>query len=378
MVKFRKLRLTLMAAIRTMNLFPLLLAAPGAAVAGPTTLTSLDVVHLVFASLWSDRDDVRLASELKKLKLREQLSPQAIAYFRSLGLGPRSLASLEHLHAQTASLPPPVSPAVAIQPIPTDDEQQRIIQSAQQYAQSYTGKLPSFVCDQITKRYTNIPQTPSPMNARPSDHLSFSDSLKWTLRFVNGVEVGNLLNSSNAKLSQAALKPGQSLSKGEFGEDMLLILGPDLHPRFGWSHWEGSNGSRIAVFHYSVAVSDSRCTVSWASGTPHAKSKVETVRTAMNGLIFLDTTTGTISRLTIEASSIPAICPIKENRTIIDYGRVRIAGQGYTVPLAASVFVRADPQRSRNDISFVNYRRLDVQSILSFKDTKGISTPPSK
>ena len=60
---------------------------------------------------------------------------------------------------------------------------------------------------------------------------------------------------------------------------------------------------------------------------------------AMNGLLFVDANTGMLSRVTIQAADIPASCPIRENRSVIDYGQVRIAGQDYTLPLAASAGV---------------------------------------
>ena len=348
------------------KLFALLLAVQVPAVSGQAQSTPLDVVHLLFKSLYSDRNDARLAFELKRLKLRAQLSPNVIVYFQSVGLGPRSIASLERLHQRTASLPLPPHPALAIQPIPSEEEQKRILGNAFEYAQSYIHKLPSFVCDQITKRYTNISQARLGMNTLGSGELLLADTLKWTLRFVDGVEVGNVLNTSNPKSTQAMMKPGQSLSRREFGPDLLLILGPDVHPRFGWSHWELSERSRTAVFKYSVARPDSRYAISWSRSTGQTKSNIESLVTAMSGLLFIDADTGTISRLTIEATGIPKTSPIQEDRTVIDYGPIRIAGREYTVPLAASVFLRAGVQRTRNDISFVKYRKLEVTSALKF------------
>ena len=90
----------------------------------------------------------------------------------------------------------------------------------------------------------------------------------------------------------------------------------------------------------------------------------------IRGLIYADLRTGEISRLIIQAVELPSQFHTQENNTIIDYGDVRISGQAYTLPVAARVFVRADAQKNRNEITFVKHRKFEPDSILTIVSSR--------
>ena len=118
--------------------------------------TTEDVVRTVYDSLYSDRDDALLAQELLSLKLREQLSPHIVTYFRNIGLGSETVAALQQLQQRSSALRPAIEPALEIQPVPKPDEQREMMNSVARYAVGYVGRLPNFLCTQVTDRYTNL------------------------------------------------------------------------------------------------------------------------------------------------------------------------------------------------------------------------------
>lgn len=329
--------------------------------------SAAEVVELIFTSLYSDRDDIRLARQLDQTQMSERLAPGFILYFRSQGVGPRTMTALQKLRDRTALLPPPAEQPFSIQPIPSTEEQVQMLQRIVRYARSYVAGLPNFLCDQVTERYTNMSSDGRGQAAGFSKRLHHTDTMKWSLRFVDGVENGNLLRKDINKLRRTVLKSGQSLSRGEFGEDLLLIFGSNAPPQFAWHHWERLRGKQTAVFSYFMGPARTRYEVSWSSA--NMDSNVQTVRVPIQGLAYVDPATGAISRLIIQTMGLPASSPIKESRTIIDYGAVDIGGQPYIVPLKASLFIRADPQMNWNEISFVRYRKFETESVVTYTDS---------
>lgn len=89
----------------------LLALAQAGLLAADQRVTAADVVELVSTSLYSDHDEERLAQQLHRLKMSEQLSPHIVVYFRSLGLGAPTVAALQKLQEQSIVLaPPPEAP----------------------------------------------------------------------------------------------------------------------------------------------------------------------------------------------------------------------------------------------------------------------------
>ena len=186
--------------------------------------TAAEVVELVFTSLSSDHDDARLARGLHGIEMSEQLSPHVVVYFEGLGVGPESLAMLRTLRDRSATLEPPVEAPLAIQPLPSQDEQAAMIRSVVHYAQSYVERLPNFMCDQVTERYTNFDGIGVHDGPLFGKKLHRSDRIIWRLRLIDGVEDGNVLQRGREVVRKMSWKTGGSFSRGEFGED----LGHDL------------------------------------------------------------------------------------------------------------------------------------------------------
>jgi hypothetical protein len=345
--------------------------------------TAADVVELVFTSIYTDHDDKRLARDLASLKMTEQLSPHIVLYFKNSGIGTLALEKLERLRDESASLTPPPEIPLAVQPLPTKEKQNEILQRAQQYAQSYVRNLPNFLCDQVTRRYTNLSGFQLDGHPHYGEDLHFSDSFTQNLRFVEGSEEAVVQHRSKKRATKISTKEGQSLSSGEFGVDMMMIFGAGVNPMVQWHHWEDFERKRTAVFSYRVDLPKSQFTLeACCTMVPGIGEARHRVRAAVRGLVYIDDEKGVISRLVIQPVSLPPAFRIKESDTVIDYGDVVIGGRAYRLPLRAVSFVRSEvqangatphpvyTQKNRNEISFINYRKFESESVLTFTQSK--------
>lgn len=362
--------------ITGVRILRLLLLVQMLAFSGDRKATSADVVRTVFTSLYSDHDDARLAQSLGEFQLDEQLSPHVLRYFRTVNLGPKSSAVLEKLVVRSASMPTPELMPFSIQPLPSPDTEYQMLHKVVQYARTYVERLPNFLCDEITERYTNLKGFDTNGNPQYGRTLHHSDRFTRSLRFTGGREQAETIQvkgpSATGKPSDDVVtKKGHSISTGEFGGDMAFIFGPGIDAEMHWDHWESNRQGRSAVFNYFVGVPKTRFTLYFCCALQPGFGEVEqTCRAPIKGLVYLEAETGVISRLVIQAVNLPDTFHVKENNTIIDYDDVLIAGKKYRLPIHALVFVRTDSQINRNQIDFIKYRKFEAESVFTYTDSR--------
>jgi hypothetical protein len=369
--------------ITHVRVLSLLVLAAAALLGADHRITAAGVVQLVFTSLCSDHDDSRLADDLHRLRMVEQLNPHVVLYFRNVGVGPLALRQLERLRDQSVSLATPLNPPLAVQPVPPDEEQSALLSKIEKYAQSYVRGLPNFLCDQVTQRYSNVTVDLGDGEPRFSNSLHFADSFSRSLRFVNGIEERTDSHHSRKKDVDLFARRGQSISQGEFGMDMAIILGTGVDPQISWDHWEMFDGKWTAVLKYYVGLPKSRYTLSaCCTVAPGGGEMRQAVTASIRGLLYADPVSGVISRITIQPLSLPQSFLVKESETIIDYADVRIGTGSYRLPVRAVSYLcgriekisgsqRNLPfQRNRNEISFINYRKFEAASSLTFANSK--------
>ncbi len=119
----------------------LLVAASGSA---QTSLTVRQLESFLLNRDTQKQSDAIIARELASLQLSEQLTDASLADFASrLRIGPQSAEQLEVI-AAASTFEPPTAAEVDSQPPPDSREQNRILQSAREYASSSALRLPDF------------------------------------------------------------------------------------------------------------------------------------------------------------------------------------------------------------------------------------------
>lgn len=167
-----------------------------------------------------------------------EVSEQAFVLFRPvIGVRSRGLSG-------------PALPSLTREPAPSLINRERMIERLKLYANAYVRTLPDFLCNEITDRYSNLRGVAASGSARYNKHMHHSDTLTAELAFAPRMQRDRLRLASNTESLRN--KQGQSLSMGEFGQDMATILGPHADPELKWECWRRRGDREAAVFVYFV------------------------------------------------------------------------------------------------------------------------------
>ena len=348
--------------------FGLLILVLASALNGQMQMNVQQLVEFLRSELaLKQQTDKQIAAYLKKVQLTEKLTDKTIIDLEAQGAGPRTVQALQELRDRTASLKVPssdatYSPATAPEPtttgqstvvlrpkqtIPPPDSvrQQQILDVIKEYAMSYTGNLPNFICLQVTRRFIDPNQ---------SDHYRLIDTVSAQLNYTDGKENYKVVSVNNRVVNLGMEQLGGAVSVGEFGSLMKGIFDPKSQAEFGWDHWGTLRGRRMAVFNYFIDSGHSSYSIDY--------NREQRIITAYKGLVYADEYTGIVSRITFVAVDIPKSFPVNEATEILDYDDVDISGQKYTCPLKADLRMRAGREKTKNDIEFRLYRKFGTDT----------------
>src|SRR3954471_23240339 len=356
-----------------------------------TEMNVQQVVDLVRSELaLRQHTDKQVAAYVKKLKLSEKITDKTILDLEAQGAQPKTVAALQELRDQAASLKAPssdstYSPATAPDtattesdatvrlnsraaeiPPPDSVRQQHILSQIKEYALSYTKNLPNFICVEVIRRYVD------PTSA---DHFQSIGNVLARVSYNQGQESYKVY-SVNGHIEDTtidrAAAGGGAISQGEFGSMMREIFEEKSEATFGWDHWATLRGRRMAVFNYEIGSGRSGYSISYSSGP----SDEQRIYTAYRGLIYADQDTGEIARITFEAIDIPQGFPVRQAREILDYDLVDINGQQYVTPQSAKLYMTAGREKSKNELEFRNYRKFGTESAITYEMDPTAPPPP--
>jgi hypothetical protein len=351
------------------RLLPILCLFSAALFAGQT-INSSQLVDFVRSSLAMKYEDAKIAKYVKGVTLTDKLDRKTIESLEAQGAGPKTVKVLQDLCDQTANMkssnppangPSGTAPASGLsssmtskipQPAPPDSvEQKKILDEMGNYANTYAQNLPNFLCVQVTKRYVSFDG---------GENYRFEDKIMTKLSYNEGHENYKVYLVNNQLVDTDLEKLGGAISSGEFGSLMQSLFAKKSQAEFGWDHWARLGPDVVAVFNYFIDSGHSDYTLDYDRGA-------QRIVTAYKGLIYADQYTGAIRRITFEAVDIPADFPIREAKTILDYGDQRIGDNPYMLPLRA--FVRmAGPKNvhTKNDETFTLYQKFGSESNIQF------------
>jgi hypothetical protein len=155
---------------------------------------------------------------------------------------------------------------------------------------------------------------------------------------------------------------GGATSRGEFGTLLKALFAAECRASFVWKRWVGLRGRRIHVFS---------CRVPQAYSKWHVRfENKRDVVAGYSGLVFVDSETGMVMRITSEAEDLPPTIPIQQARGELDYDFVTINGHEHLLPLRSLTRLRSDRYRSKNEVEFREYRKFGSESSISFDTPK--------
>ncbi|MGA3025950.1 MAG: VWA domain-containing protein [Bryobacteraceae bacterium] len=226
---------------------------------------------------------------------------------------------------------------------PDDAEIKRILDGVRQRALDYKNDLTNFACIEVTRRAVD-PSGVGDWKAK--------DSITEVLQYMDGAENTQLLevNGSPAKGTD---NTGARVY-GEFGGLFDLVFSEQAGAKIEWQDVSDWKGTRVHVFQYHVPAARSRYRVIPVSGS-------RSLLTAYKGLVYIDTSTLSVRRISVQAEDLPKDFPIHRSEITVDYDWVRISGHDYLLPQTTTLYVGSGKHYlMKTEKEFRDFRRYDV------------------
>jgi hypothetical protein len=312
--------------------------------------------------------DAELAGFLAHVKLTERLDDKTVESLASdLRLGAKSTAALHKLRDQSQSLAAaaPAAPVEAPRaiPIPSAEEQGKILQDVREYALSYSKNLPDFICTEREQRY-GAP----PVRAGSPDWRKIDELTKRLSYFEQREDYKLIMRNSQIVSNQDVKSAGGSQSFGDFGSMMRQVFDPASEAKFEWSKWSTLRGERVMQFDYHIALDRSRYHITFEGGRD--------IVTAYHGWFDVDPTTHAVMRIAVVAENIPPDFPVKSAQDILDYDYQDLSGHSFLLPSHAEIVMSTGDYLTRNNKSFDIYRKYSADAVLKYDgDLTGGTTP---
>ena len=234
-------------------------------------------------------------------------------------------------------------PAGAVPP-PSADELEAIVSGARKRALDYSKSLPNFVCVEVTNR--SVDQS-------GNGNWKHRDSIAELLTYHDNQESRSTLevNGKRSSLSRAEMNSTWPMSVGEFGALLNLVFAPTSKTHFEWKEAGtlGDGSGTLQVLSYRV---------DHENATLNLAESNNTIGVGFHGLVYIDTATSGIRRVTVEADDLPRSFSMHAAAMTVDYDYVSISARDYLLPVHSTVSLqRHRRQIELNEISFRNYRR---------------------
>jgi hypothetical protein len=342
-------------------------------------VTVAELKQFLTAEYAAHKNDGSIADRLGEMELSEQLTePMLDRITGDLKPGKKTLQALQLLADQSAFLEPPAG-EIPDKPAPGLAEQTRLIQGAEGFASVTLGRLPNFLATRTTHTFGNsvLSMTPDASRvgfvARGPLHTSGEYSRQITYRAGAEVIVDPAANQGKQEKSNEM--PQGLTSTGEFGPLLQIVLTDSAKGKVVWSHWERMRDGMAAVFQYVVPEEASHFTVNFCcvlsvAPSPAGDRKPREVSSRQfhgdpgyHGFLFLDSETGAVLRMTIEAD-FDTTGPTAQVGEWVEYGIVKIGEHDYRCPVRTTAFIHLPPWRfdeagfmNLNEVTFTNYHR---------------------
>lgn len=242
-------------------------------------------------------------------------------------------------------------------PPPTEAEVHDVIEGARQRALAWSDSLPNFFCMEITDHS---------IDSTGHGDWHHKDTMVQLMRYVDHQESRSTLQLNG---QPSSVEPDQldfAHSVGEFGGMFQLVFAASAKANFAWKESDVLDGQPVQVFAFKVAVGNSNFDLTGLNNRQHA--------VPFHGLVYLDTATRSVRRISIDADDIPENLQVRASSISVDYGWVTINNHDYLLPIRGAVSLREGKHQAvLNEFEFRNYRRFGAQiRILTKEESKNL------
>jgi len=361
-----------------MSFLLLLLALFAPAQDAPQPFTKDQIISL--SRSMKDLAEPELVAMVEKRGIDFTLTENAEKDLRKAGAGNALIAAVKKAsddRKKTLSpAPAPESaPAVAaapdpgkgiVAPPPLDSKGQiELIEKARQLSLDFTKGLPSFLCDQVTKRYVS--------RTGREDNLSLRDNILAKLSYNGETHSENyrVLTVNNQMTDKSMMALGGSISTGEFGSMLLSLFDPEREASFQWERQAGLRGRATEVYTFKVRKDRSNWHI-------EAVEEKRSTYPAYTGRVWVDRETGYVLRLLMNTADMEPDFPIRSVQSQLDYNWSAISGIRFLLPESSVSWMNDGHYLSKNMIEFRMYRKFEAESKITFDTDDKPETPPKK
>ena len=278
----------------------------------------------------SGRSDSEMAEELAGLELTERMSSTQLTELKARLRGAKASAALVALADASTFLNPPEAKVVGVAPPPLA-AQRAMLAKTIDYLSKTIPKLPNFFATRSTVRYRETSQKDSVVwKTTTGDQMLHDEAISSaTVIYRNGFDVveGETVKGKKAK------KEHSMDTKGTFGPILSTVIldvanGGDLR----WSRWEQGAGGVRAVFRYMIPKEKSHYELTYCCLTEGDGTTIFKLEPGYRGELMIDTDSGAILRLTVQADIEPRM-PLMLSNIMVQYGPETIGGNTYICPV---------------------------------------------
>ncbi|HWZ31965.1 MAG TPA: hypothetical protein VNX18_11550 [Bryobacteraceae bacterium] len=226
------------------------------------------------------------------------------------------------------------------QPLPPDDAtQKKIIADATAKALAYVNDLPDFVCRQVTRRNED---------PKGTNQWKTMDTVNEQLTLLNRKEEYRTL-SVNGKKASGENRPGGLLRSSDFANYLSWIFDPKAKAEISWSQWDALRGHRVHVLGFRVKPENSQFVISKGKGQP--------VTAGIFGVVSVDSESGSILKVGIIATDVPASFPVQGSAIEANYEFAKIGDHYFVVPLKADLHSKEGKMLVWTEVEYHDYRK---------------------
>ena len=238
----------------------------------------------------------------------------------------------------------PLDITVSANPIqrPPDDEIKTLLAEAAQSANDYWDSLPNFMCQEVTERFAGSNREKS------WEHI---DTLTGRLTYFDRQEDWQFeeYEKNHKKSHESNSDTGRGISSaGIFGGLIRGLFRPAAKSEISWFETDALGGGTVQVFKYRIAKENSNL---FLRGSPR-----EVVLVGYHGMVYIDSASHAVRRITQIADEVPKSSTIRESIVSADYDYVSISGQQYLLPIGAQIALRRGSHKSKLELNQIRFR----------------------
>jgi hypothetical protein len=252
-------------------------------------------------------------------------------------------------------------PPASAQPPP---DQSTVLESVRVSALQYIGKLPDFICTQITHRTSSRAGFSAPGVGNGLNTLGTGTS--WDINNVIEERLTYIGNREEYEVLRINGKPAKGVdhlqlqgafTAGEFGSALRDIFDPNSHTSFSWDRIEQIHGLKVYVYALRVPQEHGAIVI-------HRDPDRQVV-VPYSGRIFVDPQTFSVLRITTTLD-LPAGFPIVHTGRTIEYKPITIANKEYLLPSRSEVHMQDSTRSYVNEVDFKDYHKFVAESTIHY------------